>query len=141
MSQLFVPPTDFDQTKRIRRHQWCVDGAHALSWVLPTPQAERFAKAAGYHGARNRGKSRRSTVETGTYPQKQKPLRQDPILVPLSRGYPPSSSSKSLGEAVFILFTSREGLRRAQGGGGWFSLQYIVSFPYNGSGNIIPSAS
>jgi len=84
MSQLFVPPTDFDQTKRIRRHQWCVDGAHALSWVLPTPQAERFAKAAGYHGARNRGKSRRSTVETGTYPQKQKPLRQDPILVPLS---------------------------------------------------------
>jgi len=102
MSQLFVPPTDFDQTKRIRRHQWCVDGAHAPSWVLPTPQAERFAKAAGYHGARNRGKSRRSTVETGTYPQKQKPLRQDPILV-LSRGYPPSSSSKSLGEAVFIV--------------------------------------
>jgi len=46
---------------------------------------------------------RRSTVETGTYPQKQKPLMIDPILVPLSRGYPPTSSSKSLGEAVFIV--------------------------------------
>ena len=48
------PPTDIDRTKRSRRHQWCVDGAHALGWVLPTPQAERVAKAAGYHGAWNR---------------------------------------------------------------------------------------
>ena len=111
MSQLFVPPTDFDQTKRIRRHQWCVDGAHALSWVLPTPQAERFAKAAGYHGARNRGKSRRSTVETGTYPQKQKPLNNTGTS--LSRGYPPSSSSKSLGEAVFISFARKKAVRNA----------------------------
>jgi hypothetical protein len=27
-----------------------VKGARALGWVIATPQAERFAKAAGYHG-------------------------------------------------------------------------------------------
>ena len=54
MIQLFVPPADFDQTKRRRRRPRCVEGARALGWVITTPQAERFAKAAGYHGAWNR---------------------------------------------------------------------------------------
>jgi hypothetical protein len=43
MSQLFVPPTDFDQTKRIKRRPWCVDDDCVLGWVIATPQAERFA--------------------------------------------------------------------------------------------------
>ena len=43
MTQLFFPPTDFDQTKRIQRHPWYVDDNCLLGWVIATPQAKRFA--------------------------------------------------------------------------------------------------
>ena len=48
--ELFVPPTDFYQTKHIRLCPRCVEGACALGRGLAQPQAEQFAKAAGYHG-------------------------------------------------------------------------------------------
>ena len=47
------PPTDFDRTRRRRRRPRCAEGACALGWVTATPQAERFAIAAGDHGAWN----------------------------------------------------------------------------------------
>jgi len=43
MTQLFIPPTDFDQTKRIQNHQWYLDDNCLLGWVIATPQAKRFA--------------------------------------------------------------------------------------------------
>jgi len=39
MRQLFVPPTDFDQTKHIRHHPWCVDEAAPSGLGVATPQA------------------------------------------------------------------------------------------------------
>ena len=54
MSQLFVPLTNFDQTKRMQRCPWCAEGARTLGRGLVQPQAERFAKAAGYHGQRKK---------------------------------------------------------------------------------------
>ena len=47
---LFASSTDFDQAKRIRRCPQCVEGACALGRGLSQPQAEQWAKAAGYHG-------------------------------------------------------------------------------------------
>jgi hypothetical protein len=44
------PPNGFDQTTRRRRLSRCVEGARALGWVIATPQAKQFAKAAVYHG-------------------------------------------------------------------------------------------
>jgi hypothetical protein len=48
MTQLFVPPSDFDQTKhiQIQRHpspMVCDDNYCALGWVIATPQAKQFA--------------------------------------------------------------------------------------------------
>jgi len=43
MTQLFAPPTDFDQTKRIQRHPWYVDDNCLLGFVIATPQAKQFA--------------------------------------------------------------------------------------------------
>ena len=37
--QLFFPPTDFDQTKRIRHHPWCVDEVAPSGLGVATPQA------------------------------------------------------------------------------------------------------
>ena len=42
---------EFDQTKQRRHRQWYVEGALELGWAILMPQAERFSKAAGYHGA------------------------------------------------------------------------------------------
>ena len=43
MTQVFVPQTDSDQTKRIQRHPRYVDDNCALNWVIATPQAKQFA--------------------------------------------------------------------------------------------------
>ena len=37
--QLFFPPTDFNQTKRIRHHPWCVYEAAPSGLGVATPQA------------------------------------------------------------------------------------------------------
>ena len=50
MSQLFVPPTDCDQTKRIRRCPWCWDEATPSGLGVETPQAMKSAIAAGRNG-------------------------------------------------------------------------------------------
>ncbi len=57
MYQLLVPPTEFDQTKRIRRCPWCWDEAAPSGLGVATPQAMKSAIAAGYHGAQNRLKT------------------------------------------------------------------------------------
>ena len=41
---------EFDQTKRIGHCPRCVEVACTLGRGLVQPQAERLAKAAGYHG-------------------------------------------------------------------------------------------
>ena len=42
-TQTVVPPTDFDQTKRMQRCQWSVDGNCVIDCVIATPQAGGFA--------------------------------------------------------------------------------------------------
>ena len=41
---------EFDQTKLIGNHPWCVEDACTLGRGLVQTQAEQLAKAAGYHG-------------------------------------------------------------------------------------------
>ena len=44
------PPTDYDQTKRIRRCPWCFDEAAPSELGVATPQAMKLAIAASHGG-------------------------------------------------------------------------------------------